>query len=78
MNEEQWWNDTDRGNRSIGRKPCPGAITSATYITRTELGSNPGPARHATGSDQNYWHKYIACLNRRAWRQHWYSDNGRI
>jgi hypothetical protein len=23
MNVKQWWNDTDRGNRSTGRKTCP-------------------------------------------------------
>ena len=51
-----------RGNRSIGRKPCPGATTSDTNITRTELVSNAGPARHATASDQNYSHKYVTCL----------------
>jgi hypothetical protein len=26
MNTARWWNDTDRVNRSTGRKTCPGAL----------------------------------------------------
>jgi hypothetical protein len=34
---EHWWNDTDRGNQSNGRKACPIATSSTTNLTA----SNP-------------------------------------
>ena len=33
MSMEQWWNDTDRGNWSTGRKTCPNATLSTTNLT---------------------------------------------
>jgi hypothetical protein len=42
MSVEQWWNDTDRGNWSTGRKTCHNATFSTTNLTRTGLGSNTG------------------------------------
>jgi hypothetical protein len=41
MSTEQWWNGTDRGNWSTGRKTCHSANLSTTNFTRTDLGSNP-------------------------------------
>jgi hypothetical protein len=39
---ENWWNDTDRGNRSTGRKTCPSATLYTTNHTWTYLAPNPG------------------------------------
>jgi hypothetical protein len=39
---EQWWNGTDRGNRSAGRKARPIATWSTTNVTGNGLVSNPG------------------------------------
>ena len=42
MNEYgAWWNDTDRGYRSAGRKTCHSASFCTTYLTWTDLRSNP-------------------------------------
>jgi hypothetical protein len=40
MSMEHWWDDTDRGNWSTGRKACPTATFSTRNI-RSGLGSNP-------------------------------------
>jgi hypothetical protein len=41
MSMEEWWNETDRGNWSTGRKTVELAQSSTTNHTWTELGSNP-------------------------------------
>ena len=40
MGMEQWWNDTDRGERSAGRETCHSATLPITNLTRTDVGSN--------------------------------------
>jgi hypothetical protein len=42
MNLEHWWNDTDRGKQSIGRKTSLGATFSTKNPTWAGLESNPG------------------------------------
>ena len=41
MGMEHWWNDTDRGKRSTGRKTCPSTSVSNINLTWTGLESNP-------------------------------------
>jgi hypothetical protein len=41
MRIEHRWNDTDRGNRSAGRKTCHSDTLSTANLTWAELGSNP-------------------------------------
>ena len=41
MSVEQWWNDTDSGNRSTGKILCPGNTLSATIRTYTDLATKP-------------------------------------
>jgi hypothetical protein len=40
LSMEHWWNDTDRGNWSTGRKTPRSATLSSTNHSRTGLGSN--------------------------------------
>jgi hypothetical protein len=42
MSMEHWWNGTDRGNWSTGRKTCQSATLPTTNSTWTGLGSKPG------------------------------------
>jgi hypothetical protein len=41
MSMGHWWNDTDRGNWSTGRKTFPILMLSTSNLTWTDLESNP-------------------------------------
>jgi len=47
---EQWWNDTDRGNRSTERKSCPNVNFSTTDPTMDYTGIELGPTQWQTGA----------------------------
>jgi hypothetical protein len=75
---EHRWNDTDRRNRSNGRKICPSATLSAKTLTRTDLGSNGAncdvrPAvdglRHDTVHKQEWIHSFCLLMQSNSYRQ---------
>jgi hypothetical protein len=47
MSVKHWWNDTDRGHRSTGRKSCP-TIRGVTWGERNKRGKCPTPKMFST------------------------------
>ena len=48
---QQWWNDTDGGNSSVGTSTCLSGTPSAKNLTWTDLGSYPVPRGKRMAND---------------------------